>query len=116
MLLQPLVLLDFEQHLGYKGRERKGPVMTQEYSTQERLGTDGILHLDIPTGLSDVDVEVDVVIRPRTSPSSSLVGFAEKLRQKAGGCSFDMPEDFHTRRKDLYARSLAGDYQRKTQQ
>ncbi len=46
---------------------------------QSRVGSDGILHIDIPMGKEVADLEVQVTIDPVRSVSSSLT--AEEWRQ-----------------------------------
>ncbi len=38
--------------------------MMESIKIHQRVGQDGILHLDIPVGLTDRDVEVMVIYRP----------------------------------------------------
>ena len=36
---------------------------------RSRIGADGILHLDVPSGLADTDVEVTVILQPVSQPA-----------------------------------------------
>lgn len=46
--------------------------MTQEFITQEHIGTDGILHLNIDTALQNTDVAVKIVVEPKDDEQASL--------------------------------------------
>lgn len=46
--------------------------MAQEFITQEHIGTDGILHLNIDTALHNTDVAVKVVIEPKVDGQTSV--------------------------------------------
>lgn len=43
----------------------------QSIKIQSRVGSDGILKLEIPVGLTDADLEVLVVVQPLASPSTT---------------------------------------------
>ena len=93
--------------------------MTQAFTTQQHVGTDGVLHLDVPAEWCDTDVEV--VVKPVAMPARTAEEtveepgqtLAEALKDYIGLFSFDVPEDFHERRKEIYAESLAQDYEQK---
>lgn len=44
-------------------------MMQQEFKTRSHVGSDGILHLNVVTGLADADVTVKIVIEAETSAS-----------------------------------------------
>ena len=47
---------------------------------RSRVGTDGILHLDIPTAITDREIEVTVTIQPVTSEQRGwMPGFFEEV-------------------------------------
>lgn len=46
--------------------------MAQEFITQEHIGTDGILHLNIDTALQNTDVAVKIVVEPKDDEQASL--------------------------------------------
>ena len=51
---------------------QKGDIgMAQEFITQEHIGTDGILHLNIDTALQNTDVAVKVVVEPKADEQAS---------------------------------------------
>ena len=52
---------------------------------KQRVGQDGILHLDIPVGLTNREMEVMVVYQPVQSPSTET----NDLRQFYGICADD---------------------------
>jgi hypothetical protein len=53
----------------------------QSILVRSRVGADGILHLDIPSGLADTDVEVTVILQPVNQPTA---GRAEELGWSSG--------------------------------
>ena len=48
---------------------------------RSRVGADGILHLDVPSGLADTDVEVTVILQPVNQPAP---GRTEELGWSSG--------------------------------
>ena len=48
---------------------------------RSRVGADGVLHLDIPSGLADTDVEVAVILQPVNQPAP---GTGEDLGWSSG--------------------------------
>jgi hypothetical protein len=48
---------------------------------RSRVGADGVLHLDIPSGLAETDVEVIVVLQPVSQPA---LGHTEDLGWSSG--------------------------------
>lgn len=57
--------------------------MAQEFITQEHIGTDGILHLNIDTALQNTDVAVKVVVEPKANrqASSDITNRVKALEQ-----------------------------------
>jgi len=47
------------------------------YKIRQQVGQDGILHLDIPVGLSDREVEVMVIYQPMPSDLPRTVSLAD---------------------------------------
>ena len=90
--------------------------MTQEITMREHVGADGVLHLDIPQEWINQDVEVVIKpihrapIKEAQKPEQTL---AEALEGYIGTVSYDVPENFHERRKELYREGLAEKYERK---
>jgi hypothetical protein len=50
-------------------------------SIRSRVGADGVLHLDVPSGLADTDVEVTVILQPVNQPTP---GRTEELGWSSG--------------------------------
>jgi hypothetical protein len=48
---------------------------------RSRVGADGVLHLDVPSGLVETDVEVIVVLQPVNQPD---LGRGEELTWSSG--------------------------------
>jgi len=42
----------------------------QSIKVRSHVGSDGILHLDIPVGVNDADLEVTVTVQPVTAPKA----------------------------------------------
>lgn len=42
----------------------------QSIKVRSHIGPDGILHLDIPVGVHDADLEVTVMVQPVTAPKT----------------------------------------------
>ncbi|MBD2605624.1 hypothetical protein H6G81_14075 [Scytonema hofmannii FACHB-248] len=66
------------------------------------VGADGLLHLDIPTGIVTGDIEVEVIIRPiNPSPREWMPGFFEEVIGGWVGELLERPEqgEFETREK-----------------
>ncbi len=70
--------------------------MMQSISVQSHIGNDGILKLQIPVGVSNVDVEVMVIMHPLTiqSTQAPAVNHPESpgFFEKTFGCLTDFPE------------------------
>ena len=79
--------------------------MSQEYTTHERTGKDGVLHLalDLDTRFPDMDVDVRVSVEPKAKPDERP--FDEALKKFVGACGFE-PDDLSRRE------ALARDYER----
>jgi hypothetical protein len=41
---------------------------------RSRVGADGVLHLDVPSGLAETEVEVTVILQPITERASNQTG------------------------------------------
>lgn len=57
----------------------------ESIKVRQHVGQDGILHLDIPVGLTERDVEVMVIYQP--VPSLTTIG--QSLEQLYGICADD---------------------------
>ena len=76
--------------------------MTQAFTTQQHVGTDGVLHLDVPAEWCDTDVEV--VVKPVAMPANArqrLAAFQEILDNPVVGAPLLSDEDMS--RERLYA-------------
>lgn len=51
--------------------------MMESFKVRQRIGQDGILHLDIPVGLTDRDVEVMVIYQAVQSEVSTELSLAD---------------------------------------
>ncbi|EKU97774.1 hypothetical protein Lepto7375DRAFT_7016 [Leptolyngbya sp. PCC 7375] len=59
--------------------------MMESIKVRQRVGQDGILHLEIPVGLKDLDIEVMVIYQP--VPAVKTVGLS--LEDLYGICADD---------------------------
>ncbi|WP_246559785.1 hypothetical protein [Leptothoe kymatousa] len=59
--------------------------MMESIKVRQRVGQDGILHLEIPVGLQDLDIEVMVIYQP--VPTATTVGLP--LEDLYGICTDD---------------------------
>ena len=50
--------------------------MMKSVKVRQRVGEDGILHLDIPVGIADQDVEVMVIYQAAPADSSAILSLA----------------------------------------
>ncbi|MBW4540142.1 MAG: hypothetical protein KME43_13495 [Myxacorys chilensis ATA2-1-KO14] len=83
---------------------------TSEIKVRSRVGSDGVLHLDIPTSMKDQSVEVTVMVTPVVEPSQKTPeefgwspGFFEKTFGKWEGEPLERGEqgDYEQRDWDL---------------
>lgn len=54
----------------------------QSIKLHSRVGADGILHLDLPVGITDTEIEVTVTVKPVTSVTQTkgwIPGFFEEV-------------------------------------
>lgn len=61
---------------------------------RSRVGEDGILHLDVPVGLTDVDLDVTVTIQPVTPPAATTpdeLGWEPGFIERTYGSCADEP-------------------------
>lgn len=49
----------------------------ESFKVCQQVGPDGILHLDIPVGIRDREVEVMVIYQPVSSPPSPVMSLAD---------------------------------------
>lgn len=49
----------------------------ESFKVRQQVGPDGILHLDIPVGISDREVEVMVIYQPISSTPAPAVSLAD---------------------------------------
>ena len=49
----------------------------ESFRVRQQVGPDGILHLDIPVGISDREVEVMVIYQPVPSDRSPVMSLAD---------------------------------------
>ena len=75
--------------------------MMESVRSRQHVGQDGILHLEIPVGLTDREVEVMIIYQPvqmlitNTSPLAQLYGACsdDPIEVDAQGISEDMDND-----------------------
>ena len=61
---------------------------------RSHVGSDGILHLDVPVEVTDTDLEVTVTIKPITptpAPTEEQLGWPTGFFEKTAGCLEDDP-------------------------
>ncbi len=66
----------------------------QNITLRSHVGSDGILHLDVPVGLTDADLEVTVTIQPVTPPKAKMpeeLGYPAGFFERTAGCFQDEP-------------------------
>ena len=64
----------------------------QSITQNSRVGRDGILKLSVPVGLSDVEVEVMIIIQPITqSEPPDGLGWPPAFFERTFGCLRDEP-------------------------
>lgn len=51
--------------------------MMESHKVRQQVGEDGILHLDIPVGIRDLEVEVMVIYQPVPAPPAPAVSLAD---------------------------------------
>lgn len=49
----------------------------ESIKVRQRVGQDGILHLDIPVGLSDRDMDVMVIYQPVQRPTTAMLALED---------------------------------------
>ena len=67
----------------------------QNITLRSHVGEDGILHLDIPVGLTDAELEITVSVQPVDSPSEvdspkEKVGRLVSLRKRLALCEMSL--------------------------
>lgn len=60
--------------------------MMKSIKVRQRVGQDGILHLDIPVGLTDRDIEVVVIYQPVQTATKAVLS----LENLYGICADDL--------------------------
>lgn len=66
----------------------------QNITLRSHVGPDGILHLDVPVGVHDADLEVTVMIQPVTPPerkSPQELGYPPDFFERTFGSLSDDP-------------------------
>ena len=64
----------------------------QSIKLTKRVGEDGILHLDIPLGMKDKEVEVMVIYQSiETTQTPSDLGYPPGFFEQTAGCLADDP-------------------------
>ncbi|MBE9212672.1 hypothetical protein IQ247_08195 [Plectonema cf. radiosum LEGE 06105] len=64
----------------------------QSIKLKKRVGSDGILHLDIPLGMKDKEVEVMVIYHSiETTQTPSDLGYPPGFFEQTAGCLADDP-------------------------
>ena len=66
----------------------------QRITLYSHVGSDGILHLEVPVGLHDAGVEVTVTIQPVTPAKAKTpeeLGYPPDFFEKTAGCFQDEP-------------------------
>jgi hypothetical protein len=51
--------------------------MMESIKVRQRVGQDGMLHLDIPVGLTDRDIEVVVIYQPVQATMTAVLSLAD---------------------------------------
>jgi len=51
--------------------------MMESIKVRQRVGQDGMLHLDIPVGLTDRDIEVVVIYQPVQAATTAVLSLAD---------------------------------------
>ncbi|MDA0266339.1 MAG: hypothetical protein O3A14_05120 [Cyanobacteria bacterium] len=51
--------------------------MMESIKVRQRVGQDGMLHLEIPVGLTDRDIEVMVIYQPVEADAASVLSLAD---------------------------------------
>ena len=51
--------------------------MRESVTVRQRVGQDGVLHLDIPVGITDRDVEVTVIFQPVPADAAAVLSLAD---------------------------------------
>jgi hypothetical protein len=64
----------------------------QTISLRSHVGSDGVLHLAVPVGLQNTDLEVVLVINPSTAPVNWQPGFFEEVVGSWEGEPLTRPE------------------------
>lgn len=68
----------------------------QSITLHSHVGQDGILKLEVPVGLADVELEVTVIVQPVTSPSPARTpesrGWPSGFFEQFAGCLPDFPD------------------------
>lgn len=83
-----------------------------EYTVQSHVGSDSVLHLNVPNEWADQDVTVTITARHECAAPKR--NFAEALKAKVGGCSFDVPSDIHERKSEILTEIFADKYRQNT--
>lgn len=68
--------------------------VVQKITLRARVGSDGVLHLDLPVGVHDADLEVTVIMQPVTpQKAKSLLelGYPPDFFERTGGSLQDEP-------------------------
>ena len=66
----------------------------QSIKFRSQVGSDGILHLDVPVGLRDAELEVTLTIRPATPKEAKTLedlGYPSGFFERTAGCFEDEP-------------------------
>ncbi|NJM19132.1 MAG: hypothetical protein HC874_28990 [Richelia sp. SL_2_1] len=64
----------------------------QSIKLKKRIGSDGILHLDIPLGMKDKEVEVMVIYQSiETTQTPENLGYPPGFFEQTAGCLADDP-------------------------
>ena len=87
--------------------------MSQEFTLH--TNANGDLHLELETAWANTEVRVTVepaIVEQTHHAPSSRANFTEALRNKAGGCSFDVPDDIHQRKSEIFTEILMEKHQK----
>jgi hypothetical protein len=68
------------------------------------VGGDGVLHLQIPLDVTDADLEVLVVVSPKSAGDTTESAWGQFLQRAFGSCQAsplarEVPEDFERRER-----------------